>query len=165
MPGTFSPAADLKGNRWLAIPASITARARRMCRDACRDRLPAATGKTFPAFPTHAHPQFCVSDKRPMSEPMIISCSNRQALWGQAVINTLGHQKPIMHNDLWMVIVYIKSHDRIALYMYTFTVDSSDHIIVSIVIALPCQPITPLLFSTVLIFSIYPIYNPMSKLL
>ena len=36
------------------------------CRDACRDRLPAVTGKTFPAFPAHAHPQFCVSGKRPI---------------------------------------------------------------------------------------------------
>ena len=66
MPGTFSPAADFKGNRWLAIPACITARAWRTCRDACRDRLPPVTGKTFPAFPAHAHPQFCVSGKRPM---------------------------------------------------------------------------------------------------
>ena len=67
MPGTFSPAADFKGNRKLAIPACITARAWRTCRDACRDRLPAVTGKTFPAFPAHAHPQFCVSGKRPMA--------------------------------------------------------------------------------------------------
>ena len=66
MPGTFSPAADFKGNRWLAIPACITARAWRTCRDACRDRLPAVTGKTFPAFPAHAHAQICVSGKRPM---------------------------------------------------------------------------------------------------
>ena len=66
MPGTFSPAAYFKGNRWLAIPACITARAWRTCRDACRDRLPAVTGKTFPAFPAHAHPQICVSGKRPM---------------------------------------------------------------------------------------------------
>ena len=67
MPGTFSPTADFKWNRWLAIPACITARAWRTCRDACRDRSPAVTGKTFPAFPAHAHPQFCVSGKRPMS--------------------------------------------------------------------------------------------------
>ena len=67
MPGTFSPAADFEGNRYLAIPACITARAWRTCRDACRDRLPAVTGKTFPAFPAHAHPQFCVSGKRPMA--------------------------------------------------------------------------------------------------
>ena len=40
------------------------------CRDACRDRLPAVTGKTFPAFPAHAHPQFCVSGKRPMGIKM-----------------------------------------------------------------------------------------------
>ena len=36
--------------------------------DACRDRLPAVTGKTFPAFPAHAHLQFCVSGKRPMAQ-------------------------------------------------------------------------------------------------
>ena len=30
-------ATDFKGNRELAIPACITARASRMCRDACRD--------------------------------------------------------------------------------------------------------------------------------
>ena len=67
MPGTFSPAADFKGNRKLAIPTCITARAWRTCRDACRDRAPAVTGKTFPAFPAHAHLQFCVSGKRPIS--------------------------------------------------------------------------------------------------
>ena len=66
MPGTFSPAADFKGNRKLAIPTCITARAWRTCRDACRDRAPAVTGKTFPAFTAHAHQQFCVSGKRPM---------------------------------------------------------------------------------------------------
>ena len=66
MPGTFSPAANFKENRLLAIPACITARAWRTCRDACRDRLHAVTGKTFPAFPAHAHPQFYVSGKRPM---------------------------------------------------------------------------------------------------
>ena len=66
MPGTFSPAADFKENRLLAIPACITARAWRTCRDACRDRLHAVTGKTFPAFPAHAHPQFYVSGKRPI---------------------------------------------------------------------------------------------------
>ena len=66
MPGTFSPAADFKENRLLAIPACTTARAWRTCRDACRDRLHAVTGKMFPAFPAHAHPQFYVSGKRPM---------------------------------------------------------------------------------------------------
>ena len=48
------PATDLKGNRYLAIPACITARASRACRDACRDRLPAVAGKTFPASPVNA---------------------------------------------------------------------------------------------------------------
>ena len=28
--------------------------------------LTCGDGKTFPAFPAHAHPRFCVSDKRPM---------------------------------------------------------------------------------------------------
>ena len=64
--GNVSPAADFKGNSQLAIPACITARASRTCRDACRDRLPAVAGKTFLAFPAHAHPQFNVSGKRPM---------------------------------------------------------------------------------------------------
>ena len=36
------------------------------CRDACRDRLPSVAGKTFPAFPAHAHQQFYVSGKRPI---------------------------------------------------------------------------------------------------
>ena len=67
MPGTFTPAADFEGNCFLAIPACITARALRTCRGACRDRLPAVTGKTFPAFPVHVHPQFCVSGKRSMA--------------------------------------------------------------------------------------------------
>ena len=53
---------------WLAIPSCITARASRTCRDACRERLPAGAGKTIPAFPAHAHPQFYVSGKRPMTE-------------------------------------------------------------------------------------------------
>ena len=66
MPGAFSPAADFKGNRELAIPACITARAWGTCRDACRDRLPVVAEKTFPAFPAHAHPQFYVSGKRPI---------------------------------------------------------------------------------------------------
>ena len=52
---------------FLAIPACITARAWRTCRDACRDRLHAVTGKTFPAFPAHAHPQFYASGKRPIA--------------------------------------------------------------------------------------------------
>ena len=73
MPGTFSPTADFKGNRKLAIPTCITARAWRTCRDACRDRAPAVTGKTLPAFPAHAHLQFCVSGKRPMPTSVCIT--------------------------------------------------------------------------------------------
>ena len=67
MPGTFSPTAEFKGNRELAIPACMKARACRTCRDACRDCLLAVAGKTFPAFPAHAHPQFDVFRKRPMT--------------------------------------------------------------------------------------------------
>ena len=52
--GNVSPAIVFKGNRQLAIPACITARASHTCRDACRDRQPAVAGKTFPAFPAHA---------------------------------------------------------------------------------------------------------------
>ena len=91
MPGTFSPAADFKGNRWLAIPTCITARAWRTCRDACRDRLPAVTGKTFPAFPAHAHPQICVSGKRP------IDC--RQYLLPNDVLS-LDLHVPTGHDDV-----------------------------------------------------------------
>ena len=36
--GNVFPATDLNGNRYLAIPACITARVLRMCRDARRDR-------------------------------------------------------------------------------------------------------------------------------
>ena len=36
--GNVFTATDFKGNRWLAIPACITARASRTCPDACRDR-------------------------------------------------------------------------------------------------------------------------------
>ena len=54
--GNVFPATNFKGNRQLAIPACITARASRTCRHACRDRLPAVEGKTFPAIPAHAQP-------------------------------------------------------------------------------------------------------------
>ena len=50
------PATDFKGTPYKAIPAYITARASRTRRDACRDRYPAVTGKTFPAFPVHVQP-------------------------------------------------------------------------------------------------------------
>ena len=66
--GNVSPAAEFKGKRELAIPACITARASRTCRDACRDCLPAVAGKTFPAFLAHAHPQFDVFGKRPIED-------------------------------------------------------------------------------------------------
>ena len=56
MPVTFSPPPTSKENHYLWIPACITARASRKCRDACRDRKPVVAGKTFPAFPAHAQP-------------------------------------------------------------------------------------------------------------
>ena len=56
MPGTFFPPLTSKGNHYIAIPACITSRASRTCRDACRDRLPTVAGKTFPAFSAHAQP-------------------------------------------------------------------------------------------------------------
>ena len=49
-------ATDFKGNRELAIPACITARARYTCRDACRDRWLALAGKMFPVVPGHVQP-------------------------------------------------------------------------------------------------------------
>ena len=45
------PATDFKGNRYLAIPACITARASRTCRDACRDRLTRGVGGKVPGIP------------------------------------------------------------------------------------------------------------------
>ena len=92
MPGTFSPAADFKGNRLSAIPACITARASRTCRDACRDRLPADTGKTFPAFPAHAHPQFCVFGKRPMIDTWPRSRDVSHFSWIVFVIASVDHR-------------------------------------------------------------------------
>ena len=62
--GNVFPCRRLQWNRRLAIPACITARGSRTCRDVCRDRLPTGVGETLPAFPTHAHPQFCLSGKR-----------------------------------------------------------------------------------------------------
>ena len=53
MPETFSPPPTSKKT---AIPACITARASRTCRDACRDCLRAIVGKAFPAFPAHVQP-------------------------------------------------------------------------------------------------------------
>ena len=54
--GNVFPATSFKGKRKLVIPACITARASRTCRDACRDLYSVGAGKTFPAFPAHAQP-------------------------------------------------------------------------------------------------------------
>ena len=72
--GNVLPHRQIKGNHKLATPACITARAWCTCRDACQDRLPAVAGQTFPSFPAHAHPQFYLSGKRPMTE----ACSTYQ---------------------------------------------------------------------------------------
>ena len=80
--GNVFPAADLKGNGYLAISACITARASRRCRDACRDCLTAVAGKTFPAFPVQAHLQFYVSDKRPIANaPGLGQPCNKSSIW------------------------------------------------------------------------------------
>ena len=104
MPGTFSPAADFKENRLLAIPACITARAWRTCRDACRDRLHAVTGKTFPAFAAHAHPQFYVSGKRPINhwnDPITHAHTSYGCLPYDIVFifNKLDHNIPNSHGE------------------------------------------------------------------
>ena len=65
--GNVFPATDFKGNRSLAIPACITARASRTCRDDCRDRLPTVAGKRSRHSRRKHNPQFCVSVKRPIS--------------------------------------------------------------------------------------------------
>ena len=56
--GNVFPATDFKVNRKLAIPACITARASRTCRDVCRltRSLTHGGGEMFPAFPAHAQP-------------------------------------------------------------------------------------------------------------
>ena len=61
------------------IPACITARAWRTCRDACRDRLSAVPRKTFPALSANAHPQFYVSSKRPI--PPRTHCGLALHIW------------------------------------------------------------------------------------
>ena len=91
MPGTFFPAIKFKRNRELAIPACITARAWGTCRDACRDCLPAVAGKTFSAFPAHAHPQFYVFGKRPMDrQQSTITDRNIRSMRDNAIITTSG---------------------------------------------------------------------------
>ena len=49
--GNDFPATDFKGNHQLVIPACITARVSRTCRDACRDRLTRGGGENVPGIP------------------------------------------------------------------------------------------------------------------
>ena len=61
--GNVFPATDFKGNRQLAIPTCITARASRTCRDACIAN-PRQEKRTRYSRRMR-NPQFYVSDKRP----------------------------------------------------------------------------------------------------
>ena len=69
--GNVFPATDFKGNRGLTIPACITARASRTCRDACRDRQPVMAGKRSRHSRRMRNPQFYVSGKRPMAAKVL----------------------------------------------------------------------------------------------
>ena len=94
---TGPPSCPVQG---MAIPACITARASRTCRDACRDRLPSVTGKTFPAFPAHAHPQFCVSGKMPIVRIVICVAVDRYKspilFWNYIYMNVSTTSKSII---------------------------------------------------------------------
>ena len=52
--GNDFPATAFIGNRLLAIPACITARASSTCCDACRDRLTCDGGENASGIPAHA---------------------------------------------------------------------------------------------------------------
>ena len=142
MPGTFSPAADFKENRLLAIPACITARAWRTCRDACRDRLHAVTGKTFPAFPAHAHPQFYVSGKRPMIAKCNGRCAPRTnttfvADW-TSYANAIGLINFLSFDEQWVFALIRVPISKVIIYgglvhaRWIFRTDISSHIWVQI---------------------------------
>ena len=73
--GNVFPTTNFKATRYLAIPACITARAWRTCRDACRDRQPAMAGKTFRHSRRMRNSQFCVSGKRPIVSSVSDLCS------------------------------------------------------------------------------------------
>ena len=54
------------------------------------------TGKTFPAFPAHAHLQFCVSGKRPMPTRHVLLCFASHT-WSQYLLTLTLHWR---HNEL-----------------------------------------------------------------
>ena len=88
--GDVFPTTDFKGNRLLAIPACFTARALyRTCRDACRDRLLASAGKTFPA---HAQPT--ILRIRPVRDPWRVHAVSKVSV-------TTGYA---IHNVCWSLI-------------------------------------------------------------
>ena len=114
MPGTFSPSAEFKGNRELVIPACITAYASRTCRDVCRVCLPTVAGKTFPAFPAHAHRQFDVFGKRPMEATFVLS-SNALAFDSMVVSSppaSANTNLPVWSRFIWKMYVctYVRTN-------------------------------------------------------
>ena len=68
------------------------------------------TGKTFPAYPAHAHPQFCVSGKRPMGKPcphpMHIKCCSTRVLslwliWHVLILSQYYHFVNTIFRTIW----------------------------------------------------------------
>ena len=68
--GNVFPTTDFKGNRHLAIPACITARASRTCRDACHIANQRCRGERSRHSRRMCNPQFYVSGKRPIGEDL-----------------------------------------------------------------------------------------------
>ena len=110
--GNVFPAIDFKGNRKLAIPACITERASRTCRDACRDRLSPVAGKTFPA---HAHPTILriwqEAHCQIISEPVLFLCTvyaERFMGWSIGLIATLHcfHKQFYQHILIDILLTY-----------------------------------------------------------
>ena len=113
--GNIFPATDSKGNRWLVIPACIMVSASRTCRDACRDRLPAVVGKTFPVFPAHAQPTIlciCQEAHLVIESIRIIEdqdghlCNRQNPLWTST--HSLGQCQSTQ-------IIYLRKHIKFAL--------------------------------------------------
>ena len=85
MSRTFSPAAEFKGNRELAIPTCITARASSPCRDVCRDCLPAVAGKTMRTRNHYDHSEGGANPRwqRPSNRrPTVLHVMDRHLFWG-----------------------------------------------------------------------------------
>ena len=78
------------------------------CRNACRDRLPAVAGKTFPAFPAHGHPQFYVSGKR----PIVVLILYRRNLLGRSIGSFLRSYKCFVCGRLWLRVLGMYDQPR-----------------------------------------------------